>query len=450
MKLFNHIKNIYFLGIGGIGMSALAQYFVLNKKQVGGYDKSKSKITEKLISLGIQVNFQDEIEKIPTDFLNAENTLIIYTPAIPEDLKILEYFKNKNFQLEKRAVVLGKITKEMPTLAVAGTHGKTTTSAILAHLLKQSGYKITAFLGGITENYQSNFIYDGKEACVVEADEYDRSFLQLFPDYAAITSMDADHLDIYENEEELNKTFYDFTKQVSSSEKIFYKKGLSLTGKTVAIEEKADFSVENIKINAGKYQFDLKYNEKTIEGFEFILPGKHNLMNAGMALAMALDFGAEAEKLKAALQTFKGVDRRFSYRLETENLILIEDYAHHPEEIKAVYQAAKEMFAAKKLMVIFQPHLYSRTQSFAKAFAKSLSAFDQVVLLPVFPAREKPIPGIDSAYLLSLIKNKEKTLIEKTELFEIIKDKNPDVVLMLGAGDIGKEVEPLINQIYEN
>ena len=451
MKMFNHIKNIYFLGIGGIGMSALAQYFVMNKKQVAGYDKTKTKLSEKLSGLGININYEDAVEEIPIDFLSTENTLIVYTPAIPEDLKIFEFFKSKNFQIEKRAVVLGKITEEISTLAVAGTHGKTTTSAILAHLLKQSDYQITAFLGGISENYQSNFIYDGKQACVVEADEYDRSFLHLNPDYAAITSMDPDHLDIYENAENLKQSFQEFAEKISSTENIFYKKGLkNLDGKTVAIEEAADFKIKNIKIEAGVYHFDLKYQQKTIENFEFSLPGKHNLMNAGMALAIAISFGAKTEKLKQALKTFSGVDRRFSYRLKTEKLTLIEDYAHHPEEIKAVYQAAKEMFPTKNIMVVFQPHLYSRTQDFAKDFAKSLAKFDQVVLLPIFPAREKPISGINSAYLLSLIENKEKKLIAKKDLYQTIKDKNPDVVLMLGAGDIGNEVEPLIQRIHEN
>ncbi len=449
--MFNHIKNIYFLGIGGIGMSALAQYFVLNKKQVGGYDKTKTKLSEKLSSLGIKINYEDKVEEIPSAFLSSENTLIIYTPAIPEDLKIFEFFKNKKFQIEKRAVVLGKITKEMPTLAVAGTHGKTTTSAILAHLLKQSDFKITAFLGGISENYKSNFLYDGKQACVVEADEYDRSFLQLSPDYASITSMDPDHLDIYENEENLNKSFQEFADKISSTEKLFYKKGLkNLNGKTIAVEEEADFIIEKIRIESGNYHFNFKYQQKVIEDFKFSLPGKHNLMNAGMALAMAISFGAEIEKLKKALKSFQGVDRRFSYRLKTENLTVIEDYAHHPEEIKAVCQAAREMYPDKNIMAVFQPHLYSRTQDFAKEFGESLSKFNQVVLFPIYPAREKPIPGINSEYLLSLVKNNDKKLIEKKELYQTIKDKNPDVVLMLGAGDIGNEVEPLIQQIYEN
>lgn len=447
MKLFNHIENIYFLGIGGIGMSALAQYFVLNGKQVAGYDKTPGKMTEKLKRLDIKISFEDSVDQIPELFKNSENTLIVYTPAVPKDLNILEHFISAGFQIEKRAVILGKITEEIPTLAVAGTHGKTTTSAILAHLLKATGFEITAFLGGICENYDTNFIYDGKDACVVEADEYDRSFLQLNPKYAAITSMDPDHLDIYGNVEELINSFKEFSDKLPSVDQLFYKKGLDLEGKSVGIETEADFEISNIRIQAGQYYFDLNYDTKTISDFEFSLPGRHNLMNAGMALAMAISFGAEHHDLKRALQTFEGVDRRFSYRLKSDRLVVVEDYAHHPEEIKAVCQAAREMYPDKNIMAIFQPHLYSRTRDFAEEFAMSLSEFDQVVLLPIYPARELPIPGIDAGYLLGLMSIKEKILIDKSELPETVKNMHPEVVLVLGAGDIGNEVEPLLKAL---
>lgn len=449
MKLFENIQNVYFLGIGGIGMSALAQYFVLNNKKVAGYDKTPGQMTKKLEEMGIQIQFEDEVGKIPEEFLNKKNTLIVYTPAVPEDLDLLKYFKSNSYTIEKRAVILGRITKEIPTLAVAGTHGKTTTSAILAHLLKQSGFKITAFLGGVLENYQSNFIFDGKQACVVEADEYDRSFLQLDPQYAAITAMDPDHLDIYGEPEELVKSFYEFIGKLPSEENLFFKKGLPLKGNSIAIEEQADFSVENIQIKDGIYHFDFKIGKEKFKDFGFALPGRHNLMNAGMALAMGIEFGAEAEKLKTALASFEGVDRRFSYRLKSDNLVVIEDYAHHPEEIKAVCQATREMYPSKKTMAVFQPHLYTRTRDFAKEFGSSLSGFDQVVLLPIYPAREKPIPGIDSTYLLSLVDLEEKKLTDKKDLSETIRKMQPDVILMLGAGDIGNEVKPLIKALTD-
>lgn len=447
MKLFQHIQNVYFLGIGGIGMSALAQYFVLNNKKVAGYDKTPGQMTKKLNDLGIEIQFEDKVKKIPEDFLNAAETLVVYTPAVPRELKLLQYFQKEEYEIEKRAVILGRITKEIPTLAVAGTHGKTTTSAILAHLLKQSGYSIIAFLGGVLENYQSNFIYDGKDACVVEADEYDRSFLQLDPQYAAITAMDPDHLDIYGKAEELEKSFREFAAKLSSSTNLFVKKGLPLDGQTITLEEQADFYLENIRVKDGFYHFDLHHYNEIIEDFTFHLPGRHNLMNAAMALAMAIHFGADPLKLKKALTSFEGVDRRFSYRLKTQNLTVIEDYAHHPEEIKAVRQAVREMYPGKKILAVFQPHLYSRTRDFMDEFAASLSGFDQVILLPVYPARELPIQGADSDHLLRLIALNQKELSAKQNLFQTIQQMNPEVILMLGAGDIGNEVKPLIQSL---
>lgn len=444
MKLLDNISNVYLLGIGGIGMSALAQYFMLNNKQVAGYDKNESTITKDLEKKGVIVNFEDDTDQIPSIFQNAEQTLIVYTPAVPEDLRIFEFFKTHGFIVKKRAFVLGKITEEMPTLAVAGTHGKTTTSSILAHLLKQSGYKITAFLGGISENYKSNFICDGNEVCVVEADEYDRSFLELSPDFSIITSMDADHLDIYKNPEELIKSFKEFAGKLPSEDHLLFKKGLDLKGKTLGIEKQADFKVRNIQVEQGFWTFDLEYENKILSDFRLALPGRHNVSNAAMALALAIMFGAEPQKLKKALSSFKGVDRRFSYRFKSDDLIIIEDYAHHPEEIKAVYYAAKEMYADKKMMAVFQPHLYSRTQDFMDEFAESLSLFDQVILLPVYPARELPIPGIDSHTLLKKVKKENKKVVEKSELPEALLQMDPEVVLFMGAGDIGKEINPLL------
>lgn len=451
MTPYKNIQNFYFLGIGGIGMSALAQFFAINHKNVAGYDKTPGVMTEKLIKKGISISFTDNLSDVPEDFKNKDNTLIVFTPAIPEDLKLFNHFKNQNFKIKKRSEVLGAITKEMTTLAIAGTHGKTTTTSILAHLLKQSDYKITAFLGGVSQNYHSNFIADGHDACVVEADEYDRSFLKLSPHYAAITSMDADHLDIYEKPEELMKSFHQFAEKVPTSDHLFYKKGLDLKGHSIAINEAADYIIKNIKIKDGIYHFDFETSKDTIQNISFSLPGKHNLMNAGMALSMALSFGANPKKLKAALKTFKGVERRFTYHLKTEKITLIEDYAHHPEEIKAVYQAARELYPNKKIIAVFQPHLYSRTRDFAEEFAKSLTQFDEIILIPIYPAREKPIPGIDSAYLLSLIENQHKILIDKNDILKTISTKENAVVLLLGAGDIGLEANPLKQALsYEN
>lgn len=449
MSQLSTIKNIYFLGIGGIGMSALAHYFVGRGAAVAGYDKTPSKVTQQLKAAGVKVIFEDTLALIPGDFLNPSETLVVYTPAVPSDLKLLNWFTDQNYDVKKRAEVLGDISREMPTLAVAGTHGKTTTSAILAHLLKQSGFKITAFLGGILENYQSNFIGEGQDACVVEADEFDRSFLQLSPQYAAITSMDADHLDVYGQSQELMNTFHQFAAKLTSPERLFYKKGLPLSGNTVAIDAQADFNIHNVRVDNGSYHFELTTPQAELKNIELTLPGRHNLMNAGMALAMALSFGAVPEKLIAGLKTFKGVERRFTYHLKTPDLVVVEDYAHHPKELKAALQAAREMHPGKKITAVFQPHLYSRTRDFAQEFAQELAHFDELLLLPIYPARETPIPGIDSAFLWRLIDSQNKQLVTKNDLGLQLKKSNHQVVMLLGAGDIGNEVERVITVLTD-
>lgn len=443
MSLFNHIQNIYFIGVGGIGMSALARYFVQQNKQVGGYDRTPSKLTKKLEEEGVQITFTDSAQEIPSSFTNKKNTLVVYTPAVSAENRLFQYFKDRGFGVKKRAEVLGMITKDFPTLAVAGTHGKTTTTAILAHILKQSGVKLTAFLGGISENYHTNFINDGHEAVVVEADEFDRSFLQLHPTIAAITSMDADHLDIYGEAEELKRTFLSFAEKVPDKSNFFYKKGLGLEGNSIAIEEKADYQVENVKVENGSYIFDFVSPKEIIKQIEFSLPGKHNLMNAAIALSIGVKFGVEGEKLGKALASFKGVERRFTYHLKTEEKVLIEDYAHHPEEILAVHQAVREMHASKKVLAVFQPHLFSRTKDFADEFAKSLSKFDEVILMEIYPAREKPIEGINSEFLLKKISNHKKQLVSRENLSEKITASSAEVIVMMGAGDIGNEVETI-------
>ncbi|TXE09244.1 UDP-N-acetylmuramate--L-alanine ligase [Gelidibacter salicanalis] len=435
------VHNVYFIGIGGIGMSALARYFVAEGKSVAGYDRTKTEITEALKDLGVYVHFEDAIASIPTEFLDKERTLIVYTPAIPQSHIEYNYFKDQGFELLKRSAVLGEITKNTFCLAVAGTHGKTTTTSILGHLMKACDVPMTAFLGGVSENYNSNFILNGTDVTVVEADEYDRSFLTLSPDMAGITSMDADHLDIYGAPEELTKSFIDFTKRLKPGGKLFVKNGLPLKGITYGIEDDADYSAQHIKIANGSYEFDLKTPTGTLHNFKFNLPGRHNLSNAIMALAMTVEYGIPHQQLVKALASFKGVKRRFTYQLKTDNVVFIDDYAHHPEEINAVHHAVREMYPGRKVLAVFQPHLFSRTRDFADDFAKSLSQFDEVMLLDIYPARELPMEGITSEWLLKKIKNNSKKLVEKSALLSEIKASDAFVILTIGAGDIGEQVK---------
>lgn len=436
----NSIHNIYFIGIGGIGMSALARYFVACNKHVAGYDRTQTEITNKLDKLGIKIHFEDSVSNIETHFLNPKNTLIVYTPAIPKSHKELSYFVNNDFQVLKRSQVLGLITKNKTCIAIAGTHGKTTTTSILGHLLKECNVEVTAFLGGISENYNSNLILQGNKVFVVEADEFDRSFLTLSPDYACITSMDADHLDIYGASEALEESFRDFSRKLKPGGKLFVKKGLPIKGITYAVDDDADYVATNIKIENGSYVFDIKTPIQNIENLKFNLPGRHNLSNALIALAMAVEFGCSPYRLASALATYKGVKRRFTYQIKTDDLIYIDDYAHHPEEINAVYQALCEMYPNQKTLVIFQPHLFSRTRDFVNEFAQSLSQFDSILLLDIYPARELPIEGVTSKWLLSKIKNPKKKLILKSEIVSEIHKNNARIILTLGAGDIGAEV----------
>ena len=433
--------HIYFIGIGGIGMSALARYFVAKGLTVGGYDKTKTDITDALENLGVSIHFEDDIKAIESQFLNPLTTLIVYTPAVPESHNELNYFKSNGFDVLKRSAVLGEITKQTFCLAVAGTHGKTTTTSILGHLLNACDVEVTAFLGGISENYDSNLILNGTDVTVVEADEFDRSFLTLSPDFACITSMDADHLDIYGDASELIKSFEDFSEKIKPNGKLFVKSGLPIKGITYGIEDDSDYSVKNIKIVNGSYVFDVKTPNALLENFKFSLPGRHNLSNALIALAMSVEYGLPHPQLAKALASYKGVKRRFTYQIKTEDLVYIDDYAHHPEEINAVHQAVREMYPNQKVLAVFQPHLYSRTQDFVEEFAVSLSQFDEVILLDIYPARELPIDGVSSAWLLDKIKNENKVLVGKHDLVNQIKASNASVLLTIGAGDIGEEVK---------
>jgi UDP-N-acetylmuramate--alanine ligase len=445
---FSTVNNVYFIGVGGIGMSAIARYFVANGKQVAGYDKTPTEITESLEDLGVEIHFEDDISKVSNAFLNPENTLVVYTPAVPKNHSELNYFKDNNFNVLKRSAVLGEITKQTVCLAVAGTHGKTTTTSILGHLLNTCNVPVTAFLGGISENYNSNLIINGTKVTVVEADEFDRSFLTLSPDLACITSMDADHLDIYGNADELVKTFKDFSECIKPEGKLFIRNGLPLKGITYGIEDDSDYSAQNISIENGSYIFDVKTPKGIQKGFKFSLPGRHNLSNAIIALAMAVEYGCSYNDLAIGLETYKGVKRRFTYQIKMDDFVFIDDYAHHPEEIKAVHQAVREMYPSKKVLAVFQPHLFSRTQDFVDGFAESLSKFDELLLLDIYPARELPIEGVTSEWLLNKIENPNKKLIQKSEIIDEIKKSDAQIVLTIGAGDIGAEVKHIKEACY--
>jgi len=447
MIAIKNIQNCYFIGIGGIGMSALARYMKLLGKEVAGYDKTPSTITSALLEEVIEISFEDTVDELPYWTSDTDTTLIVYTPAIPASNIILTHFFTNPYTVVKRAALLGEVTKNSLCLAVAGTHGKTTTSAILGHLLAHCNMPITAFLGGIAENYNSNFISKGTEITVVEADEFDRSFLTLSPDIACITSMDSDHLDIYDDTNSLEEAFTEFAALLKDPTKLLHKKGLPLNGLTVAIEETADFEAQNVRIVDGAYVFDLKIPNDRIEHLTFHLPGHHNLYNAITALGMAIKAGSPTHCLPEALSSFKGVQRRFSYRIRNENLVLIDDYAHHPTELDALYQAVSEMYPTDKKVIVFQPHLFSRTRDFAEGFAESLSQFDEVLLLDIYPAREEPIAGVTSKWLLDLIPNQLKKLIEKSEMASELIKSGCRIKLVAGAGDIGAEVSDITKKL---
>ncbi len=421
-------------------MSALARYFQAAGKVVYGYDKTPTAITAELEQLGIEIHFEDTVDAVPVKPEDKESALVVYTPAIPKAHKGFEYIKNQGFTIKKRAEVLGLLTKDKFCLAVAGTHGKTTTSAILGHLLAENNVPVTAFLGGIATNYNSNLIQKGDEVIVVEADEYDRSFLQLYPNIACITSMDADHLDIYGDVSIMEEGFREFARHVQKGGTLFIKNGLKLEGITVGIEDDSSYSAKNIKIKDGIFHFDLHYSEGIIEDFKLQLPGRHNVFNAVTALAMAIKHGISPEALKPALANFEGVNRRFTYRINRKDLVLIDDYAHHPTEIDAVYQSVRELYPDEEILVVFQPHLFSRTRDFMEDFAVSLSHFDEVLLLDIYPAREEPIEGVNADVLLEKITHLRKRKVSKKNLENEIKNAPARIKVMLGAGDIGEEI----------
>jgi UDP-N-acetylmuramate--alanine ligase len=435
-------------------MSALARYFQNIGKNVSGYDKTPTALTAELMANGMSIHFEDNISLIPSDYY-VENTLVIITPAVPISHSEWNYFLERDYVVKKRAEVLGIITKDTFCFAVAGTHGKTTTSSILGHILFESGADVTAFIGGIVENYHSNLIGNGKTVTVVEADEFDRSFLHLHPNIACVTSMDADHLDIYGDATAIEDSFREFADKVENKNNLFVSRGLPLDGIQIEIIDKQSqipplgvrglFIAFNIRIENGFYVFDVQTPSEIIKNLQFGLPGRHNLMNALMALAMAKTYGTPTESIAKALASFKGIQRRFSYQIKSEKLVYIDDYAHHPTEINAVHQAVRELYPNQKVLAIFQPHLFSRTKDFADDFAKSLSQFDEVILLDIYPARELPMEGITSSWLLSKMEKNHKKLVSKDALIPSILESDAKIIVTIGAGDIG-ELVPKIKE----
>ncbi len=454
-------RTIYFLGIGGIGMSALARYFHRYGIMVSGYDKTPTNLTRLLIEEGIPVHFEEDLKLVPE-----HPDLVIYTPALPKDHKELQFVIARGFPLKKRSEVLGMITKNAKTIAIAGTHGKTTITTLIAHLIKSAGEDCIAFLGGISKNYHSNLVTSGTPShlfdgisffYVVEADEFDRSFLQLYPSIAVVTSADADHLDIYGNIDKLRLSFGEFTSHLKKDGILILKKGVNIhpenvdnyTIRTYHIEGDADFHPEKIRIENDRFVFNLVTPGRTIPDITLGLPGKFNFENSIAAAAVAYSIGITDEIIAQSLLTYKGVERRFDFQIITEDFIYIDDYAHHPEELKACIRATRELYPSKKITGIFQPHLFTRTRDFADAFARSLELLDELILLDIYPAREKPIPGINSTMLLGKVKLKNKKLCSKASLLYELRSEKPEVLLTLGAGDIDQMVKP-IRELFIN
>ncbi len=452
MIKLNNIENVYFVGVGGIGMSALARYFKAIGKNVYGYDRTKTELTDALTNEGIEITFEDNVENIPGN-VNALNSIIVYTPAIPDENLILNYFKQNNFKITKRAEVLGLIFNDKKGIAISGTHGKTSISTLVAYLLDQSNYKFSAFVGGISKNFNSNLVLNqNSEYIVAEADEFDRSFLHLYPNTALISSIDADHLDIYGKKEELKRNFETFANQIDKNGNLIYKYGLKLKLPEVKNiytyslnNDKADFYAQNIKIENQEYTFDLITPKGKYTNIKLGIPGLVNIENAVAALSLCCAVNIDIKSIIKEMPNFKGVKRRFDYIIKQDNFVYIDDYAHHPEELKATIKSVRDLYKDKIIAGIFQPHLYTRTRDFATEFAQSLDLLDQVIILDIYPAREKAIPGVNSKIIFDKMKIKNKFLSDKNNLINNLKNINPDILLSLGAGDIDKEVEKIKN-----
>lgn len=453
---FESINKVYFIGIGGIGMSALARFFHAAGKTVAGYDKTPTTLTDDLIKEGMQIQFEDKAELLPPVFCDAkqkDSALIVFTPAIPADSELLNYFQQQGYFLVKRSQVLGLITRQACTIAVAGTHGKTTTSTMIAHVLKHSGVDCTAFLGGISKNYNTNLLIGnakdeiGRPVVVVEADEYDRSFLQLHPDCAVITAMDPDHLDIYKTHEAMTDAYLDFASQVKSGGRLIVRNDLKIQPRhaeiwTYGMNNQADCHAIIHKSDSKAYHYDIIYPAGKLKNVSLTMPGHHNVENSLAAIAVAKWMKVPDEKIKSALGLFEGIKRRFEFIINHPSISFIDDYAHHPDEITATLSSVREIFPGKKITGIFQPHLFSRTKDFADAFAKSLNKLDSLWLLPIYPAREKPIHGVTSDLILKKLSIKATIESFESVLLKIENEKT-EVLITLGAGDIDKLVMPI-------
>lgn len=453
----NNIKAVYFIGIGGIGMSNLARYFMSKGKKVAGYDRTETPLTKELVKEGAEIHYSDSVSLIPEYCKDKDTTLVVYTPAVPSENEEVIYFHEQNFTIQKRAQVLGTITKSSKALCCAGTHGKTTTSSMLAHILKQSHLDCNAFLGGILKNYSSNLMLSDKsELTVIEADEYDRSFHWLHPYMALITSVDPDHLDIYGTEEEYLKSFEKFTTLIQQGGALVMKHNIKLSpkvGEGVKVytysEDKGDFHAKNIKIANGEIHFDFVTPKEVIDNIQLGVPVRINIENSIGAMALAWLNGATSDELRHAMLTFQGAKRRFDFILKTDKIVMIDDYAHHPQELAASITSVKELYPDRKVTGVFQPHLYSRTKDFADEFAKSLSLLDELILLDIYPAREKPIEGVTSKIIFDKV-TCPKTLCNKQELLPLLENKNDiEVLLTVGAGDIDQLLEAIKEVLKE-
>lgn len=450
-------SHIYFIGIGGIGMSNLARYFKSKGKAVAGYDRIKSVLSEELESEGINIHYTDDIALVPIDFLDAVTTLVVRTPAVPEEQSELRFFQKKGYKIIKRAQVLGEISRNSRSICVAGTHGKTTTSTMAAHLLKQSKIDCSAFLGGVSNNYKTNLLLsDHSDLTVIEADEYDRSFHQLTPYMAIVTSVDADHLDIYKTHAEYLESFAHFTELICPDGCLIIKKGLSLKYRvkqgvrvyTYSVIDEADFYAKNIHYDQGRLLFDFCRPGAVLREVEIGVPVMVNVENAVAAMSIAFLNGVDDEELRKGISSFKGTWRRFDFQIRRDDFVYLDDYAHHPEELRASIHSIKSLYPEKKITGIFQPHLYSRTRDFADDFASVLSELDDLILLDIYPARELPIPGVSSEMILKKVNLKFKTITSLDKVFDVLDTKRPEILVTLGAGNIDALV-PLIKKRYE-
>ncbi len=454
LKDIHRIKNVYMIGIGGIGMSALARYFLSRGNRVAGYDRVSTRLTDDLAREGSEIHFTADLSYIKENFPDPQELIVIYTPAVPESHLELQFFRKGGYHIVKRAEMLGVLSRDADCIAVAGTHGKTTVSTLIAHLLGVAGIPCNAFLGGISKNYLTNAILSSEgKWMVVEADEYDRSFLSLFPRMAVVTSCDPDHLDIYGTKEKMEEAYGMFIGQIRPRGKLVLHEGIRLSCLNSPVPERITYGLdkpamcraENIRREEGRYRFDAVIGDRVIRSLEMGIPGMINVENALAAIGIGMCLDVADDVIRETMATFQGVKRRFDVQILRDDMIYIDDYAHHPKELEACIRSVRANYPGRKITGVFQPHLYSRTRDFADGFAASLSALDELILLPIYPAREEPIPGVTAAMILEKVGQQNKMLIGKEQLLEVLGEKTPQVLLTLGAGDIDQFVEPIVN-----